>query len=1233
MNHKRLLFLLFLLLGYVLKSEGQVCPPNIDFEMGDFSNWNCYTGTCCPIVTPTLVAPILGRHTITSGLGLDPYSASTIVYPGSGGSFSCKIGNIVPGGSKATSVQYHVHIPVGVTDNSFAFHYAVVLENPPTHTAANEPRFEVKAIDSATGLAVACDSYYVVTSQPGFVMLSGDRYFKGWTYANLKLHNLGGHTIIIVFSVSDCMTSPTHTVSHFGYAYIDVDCGYESLAFSDPPECPEVNAGMRAPADYLTWRWVDSSDFSTTLATTQNNVVPVPTVATTYAVIETAPPGYGCDDTSYTTVLPGRPEYVHLSHDTSICFGNTISLTGGVLSYYPPLVYSWTSLASVGCSSCDPVMVAPPIGTTVYSVSVTDRKGCEVDTFVTVLAYPSPGVFTGNNAVCVGLTTSLSNSVGGGIWSSSTPTVATVGSTTGVVRGFLPGTSVITYSFGSGLCIATTTITVNALPTNFLGTAGTCIGGTSTLSNSAGSGTWTSSNTIVATIGSLSGVLSGLSPGTSSITFVSSLTHCAASITVSVIPTPAPAITSTHVSCTTIGFTSAGSGPTYFWQFGDGGTGAGNPINHSYALSGLHIVTLTETDVFGCFATDTVHVHTFDPPLVNIGNDTIICVAGTPLTLASIYSYTSPTYLWSTGAATATITVTTSGTYWLRVTDGFCPVTDTIHVFYNPFPSVFLGNDTGFCIGSSTILTSAQPAGTTYLWNTGSTASAIAVSSSGTYWLQVNNGCLNSDTIHITVSPPQPVDLGPDTVNCTGSPVTLQSVYTYPPGTTYLWNTAATTPSITTAISGLYWLQVTTAWCAAADTTNVGVIFDTLNLLNVDTAICIGKTVQALANANPLASFQWVPTAGIALSTTSSPLITPDTSAMYYLNVLIPGCPAVRDSFYIEVQPYPKVYIGGNRAVCEFDTLHITASVSPTWFSNYHYAWYPKTFVDDSTFKTIVFTAGDTTSLKVIVSTSGGCKGIDSALFIVHPGNFASLIGTADICPRDSVQLLPVIVPGTKATFVWSPINYVSDPYSSQPWVFPVANQKYTGVATSQYGCKDTVSVRVVVHPAGVIFVGDSTIIFPGESYQISPQTNCTSFSWFPPQGLDNAYISNPIAMPNVNTCYIVHAATEWGCPAADSINIYVSYESLLGLPNAFVPGNGKNAKFTIVKRGLADLNYFRIFDRWGLKIFETKRIDEGWDGTYNGVPQPFGVYVYEVEAITSAGSLFKKHGNVTLIR
>src|ERR1019366_7839203 len=102
--------------------------------------------------------------------------------------------------------------------------------------------------------------------------------------------------------------------------------------------------------------------------------------------------------------------------------------------------------------------------------------------------------------------TKLSDAIPGGTWSSGTTSVATVVLGTGVVIGVSPGTSVITYNIPGG-CFVTTTVTVNLAPTPISGALQVCVGATTTLSDGAAGGIWTSASTGVATIGSLSGIV------------------------------------------------------------------------------------------------------------------------------------------------------------------------------------------------------------------------------------------------------------------------------------------------------------------------------------------------------------------------------------------------------------------------------------------------------------------------------------------------------------------------------------------------------------------------------------------------------------------------------------------------------------------------------------------------------------------------------------------------------
>jgi gliding motility-associated-like protein len=211
---------------------------------------------------------------------------------------------------------------------------------------------------------------------------------------------------------------------------------------------------------------------------------------------------------------------------------------------------------------------------------------------------------------------------------------------------------------------------------------------------------------------------------------------------------------------------------------------------------------------------------------------------------------------------------------------------------------------------------------------------------------------------------------------------------------------------------------------------------------------------------------------------------------------------------------------------------------------------------------------------------------------------------------------------------------YVADTITPITIVHPETDMSYSVVVTNQYGCTDTATVKVTVYPAAVITLADSVTLFPGETHQMDPESNCSSFHWKPSGGLSNANIMEPVASPEVSTRYFITGVTEKGCKTKDSIDVFINPNAQLAMPNAFAPGNGPNGTFKVLKRGIASLRHFRIYDRWGIMVFEAKNIDDGWDGTYKGTPQPLGVYIYDISAVSSTtGKEFEQKGNITLLR
>jgi uncharacterized protein YjdB len=255
------------------------------------------------------------------------------------------------------------------------------------------------------------------------------------------------------------------------------------------------------------------------------------TSSITYAV------GTGCSVTTVVTINAGPSA---ISGTASVCLGSTTALTDGGGGTWTS---SNTAAATVGSGTGIVTGVsAPSTATITYTLST----GCYTTTVVAVNMLPSS--ITGTATVCPGLTTTLSDATGGGAWSSSDTTIATVGTGTGVVTGVAGGTVTISYTLGTS-CAATKVVTVNSSPSAISGTTTLCGGTTTTLTDAVAGGTWSTSNAAVASIGSSSGFLTAVSNGTAIISYTASCGFTTTTVTVG----GAPVITAVTPNIDTVG--------------------------------------------------------------------------------------------------------------------------------------------------------------------------------------------------------------------------------------------------------------------------------------------------------------------------------------------------------------------------------------------------------------------------------------------------------------------------------------------------------------------------------------------------------------------------------------------------------------------------------------------------------------------------------------------------------
>lgn len=204
---------------------------------------------------------------------------------------------------------------------------------------------------------------------------------------------------------------------------------------------------------------------------------------------------------------------------------------------------------------------------------------------------------------------------------------------------------------------------------------------------------------------------------------------------------------------------------------------------------------------------------------------------------------------------------------------------------------------------------------------------------------------------------------------------------------------------------------------------------------------------------------------------------------------------------------------------------------------------------------------------------------------------------------------LGTAIPGSGLGFSSVSVNSVSN---FQPEPFALARKKFTVDAGADVN----------------ITLGQSTTFNPSIS-----AANVSTVNWLPDFALSCDNCQQPVASPTLTTRYTITVTDDAGCVVSDSLLVTVTAPELL-IPTAFSPnGDGINDKFRVMNRDLVKFR-LQVYNRWGEKVFETTDFTSGWDGTFRGVEQEMGVYVWTCDYMLQGQtkSTITK-GNVTLIR
>lgn len=406
-----------------------------------------------------------------------------------------------------------------------------------------------------------------------------------------------------------------------------------------------------------------------------------------------------------------------------------------------------------------------------------------------------------------------------------------------------------------------------------------------------------------------------------------------------------------------------------------------------------------------------------------------------------------------------------------------------------------------------------------------------------------------------------------------------------------------------------------------------------LNLNSRDTLICSIDTLQLFANINS-GNISWMPNYNINNTSITNPYVFPKDTITYYATLSDNGC-INTDSIRVNVVDYISIQIKQDTTICKTDSFTLRPNSYAT-----SYLWEPAIGLNNPTLKNPL-ASPDITRKYYVTGNLGYCQAKDSVTITVAAKPSVNIGPDTTICFGNRLLIVPPIADGS--LFEWQPANIFVNNTLANAIVAPSRTSNIILQARNTNGClfvaRDTMTIRVI--PPINVNAGKDTGIVIGEPIKLHPKyTSGKYFKWSPDIGLDSSDIVAPTvlfqSLPAFDSIrYKLVVSTDGGCEASDDIvlRIFKSTPEIF-VPTAFTPNNdGLNDCIKPILVGMRSLNYFRVFNRWGQLIFETREKGKCWDGTINGSKQQAGTFVFSVQAIDYKGEIVNREGSFVLMR
>jgi trimeric autotransporter adhesin len=774
-------------------------------------------------------------------------------------------------------------------------------------------------------------------------------------------------------------------------------------------------------------------------------------------VVYTVTNSCGNATATYPVTVEQLPVTGPIQGDSIACPGTVISLTdtvsGGAWSASP------TGIVTVDVSG-NATALSAGTGTITYMVTglcgtVTTLHG------VTVNPAPAAGTIAGNGQICPGIPDTLTETIDGGVWTSSSPTSVSITSG-GVATMLTTGTATISYTYTNscGSVYTTFPVTLNSLPSpgTISGAAAVCQSSLSTLSDGAVPGAWTSADPLIASVAT-DGTLNALSAGITTISYTVN-NVCGSAFTTFVVTVNALASAGSVSGSTTV---CTGLNDTLTTSVSGGIWTSGNPaiadVNSSGIVTGnapgVSVLTYSVSNICNS-ATTQVTISVGTGPTINpIAGDSQVC-QGSMLPLTE----TTPIASWSssspivaavslsgvvTGIATGTATITCTA----YNSCGSIAVTHNITV--NPVPSAITGSNS-VCLGATITLADTSAGGS---WSSGNItaigidpstgiASATGTGVSTIAYTYPTTGCSALKVVSVSPMPSSGIITGPSTL-CAGSFITLSDIISGG-----VWS--ASNPDVSVSMSG-----VVSGTAAGTDTVKYTVTNGcgaataryTLTVQPLPTPPTItGPTGLCQGNSGGFTSSD---TSGIWTVTNSNGIliggtftaVVPGYDTLVY--TLSNACGASADTQIVAIYTLPGT-ISGTGSLCQGSSTLLTCTSSGNWF------------------------AQDTT-IAAVNATSGICTGTGMGTTVITFTSAEGCISTGNV----TVNAAPAAISGLSNICAGNTSTYTDSTTGAWTATGITLTIDATGVVTTTTAGIDT----LIFTAAGGCFVTKTVTVNP----------------------------------------------------------------------------------------------------------------------------------------------------------